>query len=257
MQAHQSVAQQAPIGIKRYLEEQEDRVIKILDGSKDIQAKSLINKFLFALGQNEKLMQCNQQSIKNALLFCATKRMAPINNNIILIPYGNECQASLGIKGLRELMSRNPRIKSVTSEIVRETDECRITAGSNPSINHTLDLSGSSPILGAYAIAELHNGNTVMRYSSLKEINEAKACSKGSGSPSSPWNKFFGEMARLVPLRKLAKELILDGDNTFDTFYGEENRQRDSEGTLQTLSSDGEFIEAEGFTTEGTDVVSH
>lgn len=55
----------------------------------------------------------------------------------------------------------------------------------------------------------------VFRICSIREINEAKKCNPGSENPKSVWNKSPNEMMRLVPLRKLAKELMVEKESDF------------------------------------------
>ena len=234
MQPQQAYNEQSNVpvrtGIRQYLEQQQQRVEWLLDGSEYIQARSLINKFLFALSQSDKLMKCDSKSVLHSLLFCAEKKMAPINGKIILVPFetkeGVKCQAQMGVQGIRELIRRNPEVKRVGGDIVREKDEFKLISGLEPSIHHVPDLKGDSPITGSYAFAEMRGGGYIIRYCNQDDIMKSKAESKGSSSPYSPWNKFYSEMVRLVPLRKLAKELITDEAPTFDTAYEKEIGQR-------------------------------
>ncbi len=219
----QAIQTQQTRSVKAYLEAQEERVRKLLEGSSHLQPKPLINKFLFALYQNEKLRSCSQTSLLNALLFCAEKKLAPVNGKIVLVPYGDKCEALVGVPGIRELIRRNPDVKRVGGDVVRRKDDFKLVSGMNPTIHHIPNVEEDSDIMGAYAYAELSEGSYLIRYCNQQEIEASKTASKGSSSPHSPWNKFFPEMARLVPLRKLAKELITDEvAPTFDTLYEEE-----------------------------------
>lgn len=206
----------APEGLRDYIKSLIKELDVSLEGATGITGEAIVSAFTICVEQNPALQKCSRQAIKKALLYCADKRILPINNNVIFTPRGTECQCTLGVKGIREMIYRNPKVKRLVGDVVREADECKITSGANPTILHSLDLKGDSPIIGAYAIAEMQEGGNIMRYSSLLDINAAKACSAGSSSAYSPWVKFFPAMALLVPLRKLAKELIVDGESIYD-----------------------------------------
>ncbi len=215
--------------IRSYLEANEKMVVKVLAGSKVLQAKALIDKFLLAVHQNDKLKSCTRMSLLNSLLFCAEKGLSPTNGKIVLVPYGAECQATIGVPGIRELIRRNPDVKRVGGDVVRAKDDFKLVSGLEPTIHHVPHTGEDSEIIGSYAFAELISGGYIIRYCSHQDIMTSKAASKGSASPHSPWNKFFSEMARIVPLRKLAKELIVDEiTHTFDTTYEAEVRSSSS-----------------------------
>lgn len=198
--------------------------MKMLEGSKYLEPKSLINKFLCAMNENEKLKNCTRMSLFKALTFCSEKGLSPLHGKIVLIPYGLECKAIVGVPGLRELIRRNPDVKRVGSDVVRSKDDFKLISGLEPSLHHIPNLSEDAEVIGAYAFAELAGGEYIIRYCTHQDIMVSKAASSGSGGANSPWNKYFSEMARLVPLRKLAKELITDDmDPTFDTTYEEES----------------------------------
>ena len=230
--------------LQLYLEGYLSKVDQILTGT-NIGSKSLLSKFLFVLNQNDKLLKCDSVSIFKALVYCAEKKMTPTNGKIILTPYGTQCKATLGVQGLRELIRRNPQIVRVGGDVVRKADTFNLTSGLNPTIDHIPYLGEQSKdgdelsIIGAYAFAEMQNGKYLIRYSTQKEIETSKACNKGSHYPDSIWNKYPGEMSRLVPLRKLAKELISDEDADLDTT--EQQSTAESE-YKQTISEDGEVM---------------
>lgn len=148
----------------------------------------------------------NPGSFMAALLDCARLGLEP-GDTYHLVPFGNEVQGIPDWTGLVELVYRAGAVASVKAEVVHANDVFRWVPGEMDRPIHEPDWFGDrGPLVGAYAYAVMKDGATsqVVVYSK-KQIDEVKAVSRGSGSASSPWSKWYDRMALKTVVRRLAK----------------------------------------------------
>jgi recombinational DNA repair protein RecT len=210
--------------LKKLLLSKEDQVSNLLNAAlrktEPGFAEKLIGAFYLTVMRDEKLRASSSHSMVKALYFCAEKALLPISGKIWLVPFKGECTPVIGVQGYRELLRRNPQVIKVTTDIVTQVEkdngDFRVTSGTTPHIHHVPNIFEKSPVIATYATAEIRGtAEKVFRICSIREINEAKKCNPGSENPKSVWNKSPNEMMRLVPLRKLAKELMVEKESDF------------------------------------------
>lgn len=178
-------------------------------------AEMLISTFYLTIMRDNKLRNTSSTSMVRALYFCAEKALLPISGKIWLIPFKGECTPIIGVQGYRELIRRNPRVIRLEANIVREKDSFTYISGTNPRIDHVPDISEPCEIIGAYAYAEIKgSAHCTIRFCNKDDIEKSRAESKSAKNEGSIWQKYPEEMTRLIPLRKLAKELIVEKEIT-------------------------------------------
>lgn len=115
-------------------------------------------------------------------------------------------------RGLLKLARRSEQIAHIDAHVVYQGDQIELDLGSQPSVKHFPVLDGAkrgAPI-GAYAVAELVNGRRYVEWMTTADIEEVRKSSRGGQDSSSPWVKFWAEMARKTVLRRLMKRLPLE-----------------------------------------------
>ena len=176
--------------------------------------KSMINQFILSVegqyGKNKEAFErVTPISLMNCLLVCAKFGILPDGRNAHLIPYGDECTLQFDYKGFVHILIRDGAAKKIYADVICENDEYDIRDGNIYS--HTIHLPRGK-VIGAYCKITLPNGDVQFEVMDIDEINSVKACSKGSGSPNSPWNKFFKEMAKKSVFRRCTKWIKLTPD---------------------------------------------
>lgn len=174
----------------------------------------MIDQFMYAAetqyGKNKEAFErCSPVSLLTCLMTSAKYGILPDGRNGYLIPYGNECQLQFDYKGLVHIVIRDGVAKKVYAEVVCANDKFLWENGEVKK--HEISLP-RGPILGAYCAITLCNGEKQYELMDVDEINTVKSCSRGSGAPSSPWNKFFSEMAKKTVFRRATKWLKLSPD---------------------------------------------
>lgn len=174
----------------------------------------MIDQFMYcaeiSYGKNKEAFEkCTPISVINCLLVCAKYGILPDGRNAHLIPYGTECTVQFDYKGLVHVVIRDGVAKKVYCETVCANDVFEFENGA--VAKHKISFPRGS-VLGAYADITLPDGTHQFEIMDLDEINKIKSCSRGSSSPSSPWNKFFSEMAKKSVFRRATKWLKLSPD---------------------------------------------
>lgn len=174
----------------------------------------MIDQFMYAAecqyGKNKAAFdKCTPISLLNCLLTCSRYGMLPDGRVAHLIPYGEECTVQFDYKGLIHVVVRDGVATKVYCEAICANDKFEFRDGK--VTNHVIGLPRGA-VLGAYCDITLPNGEHQFEIMDVDEINSVKACSRGSNSPSSPWNKFYKEMAKKSVFRRATKWLKLTPD---------------------------------------------
>ena len=174
----------------------------------------MIDQFMYCAetqyGKNKEAFErCTPVSLLSCLMTSAKYGILPDGRNGYLIPYGNECQLQFDYKGLVHIVIRDGMAKKVYAETVCANDQ--FTYENGKVTKHVISFP-RGPILGVYCKITLVNGEEQYELMDVDEVNVIKSCSKGSSSPMSPWNRFFGEMAKKTVFRRATKWLKLSPD---------------------------------------------
>lgn len=173
----------------------------------------MIDQFMYAaevsMGKNKALEGCSPVSVLNCLLTSAKYGILPDGRNAHLIPYGQECQLQFDYKGFVHILIRDGVAKKVYCETICAND--KFTWKNGEIVNHEISFPRGE-ILGVYCDITLADDTHQYELMDRDEIDKIKACSRGSSSSSSPWNRFYSEMAKKSVFRRATKWLKLSPD---------------------------------------------
>lgn len=170
---------------------------------------------LTALSSNKKLQECRPDSFLGAMMQAAQLGLEPNTpvGQAYLIPYGNECQFQIGYKGLIDLAYRTGEIKDIQAHEVYENDTFEYEYGLEPKLKHIPAKTNRGNVIMYYAVFHMKNGGYGFEVMSREDIEKhAKSTSKAYNSPSSPWKKYFDEMAKKTVVKKALKYAPLTTD---------------------------------------------
>lgn len=161
------------------------------------------------LAGNDKVLACSPASIAKGLLQVAQTGLT-LGVSCDLLPYGASCQFSPRYNGIVELALASGA-RSVNADVVREGEYFAAQKGTEPFLKHRkYDLDTSrplasekSPIVAAYAIAELKPGSFVFETMTREQIDAtrlkfSKSWAKGS-LDDIPWYAKKTLVRRLAP----------------------------------------------------------
>jgi len=124
-----------------------------------------------------------------------------------------EAQYRLMAGGVMKMINRSPNIKRVIVQLVHENDECVIDlVADGVPVQHSINLKAErGEIIGAYAVAELADGNyTSPEYMTTEQINTIRDEYTSGKSPM--WIKSWGEAARKTVLHRAKKRWPIASD---------------------------------------------
>jgi recombination protein RecT len=200
------------------LEVIQDRFIALTDGVTFQREASfaiqLINK-------SEQLKKCSKESLIGAVLNIANTGLTlnPVLKLAYIVPrwnrsaQGNEACLEPSYQGLVKLLTDTGSVTSITANVVYEKDEFSYELGTNQTVKHVQKLGNKGSIIGAYAVATLHNGVKMVEVMDINEIlsirdtSESYKAYKDGKIKSCVWVDFEGEMIRKTVLRRIVKYL--------------------------------------------------
>lgn len=177
-------------------------------------AEELIANFVQTISADKtkepyNLKNANSDSMVKAIYFCARKGLSLSQKQVHLSLFKGALTPIIGINGYRELIRRNNRVLKVGVYVVKQKDDFNLTLGTKPHIHHAPNIFEDSSIIGSYAYAELRDGGCLPIFCNKKELDEARNKSKSSWTKTL-WEDNPESMSKVLPLRKLGKELGVD-----------------------------------------------
>ena len=118
-----------------------------------------------------------------------------------LIPRGGKACYSPSYQGLVRIAVEAGCARYIDVQVVRKGDNFKVTLGSNTSLIHEPSLEGGD-IIGAYAIAHLPTGDTMIEILTARDIADAKRV-----GGKNTWAQWEGEMIKKFAVRRLFKRL--------------------------------------------------
>lgn len=177
-----------------------------ITAAKFLTAERITKIVTTALDRSPKLLECEPRSILRSVIEIVQLGLEPGGplGHAYLVPYGKQCTAILGYRGLIALARRSGSVESVYSEIIYEGDEYTLEYGSDPKLVHKPKLGGQSgPAIAAYCVAKFVGGGQHIEVMTAAQIDGIRARSKASGS--GPWVTDWAEMARKTVVRRASK----------------------------------------------------
>lgn len=206
------VATRPPLTLKQQIEAARAQIETVLP--KHMDAQQVIVGVRLALAQNPDLERCDPKTILFSVM-AACRIGLELNSPLQhcwLIPYGKEATLQIGYRGYQELARRGGGIRNIEARAVYQGDDFSYELGSAPFVKHKPSGATDAKLLShAYAVAFFPDGEAtpIIEVMTRAEIDTARKVSRFSDKPDSPWQKWYGEMARKTVVRRLAKYLPL------------------------------------------------
>jgi recombination protein RecT len=180
----------------------------------------LIRLALAAMSRNPQIMQCDKNSILQAVMTASQMGLEPNTplQHAAIVPYWNgsrlEAQFQPMYKGLISLAFRGGEVTQMRTVNVYEQDEFEYEEGLEPKLIHKPNLKAEDrgKVVASYLITRMKNTPVpfleVMSRSQLLAV-KAKALANKKNIAASPWTTSEDEMFRKTVLKRGAKSLPL------------------------------------------------
>jgi phage RecT family recombinase len=201
-----------PRVLRRELEAKRDEIMAALPSRLD--PDRFIMVALTAVVKNPKLQECSLPSIFLSIMESAWVGLMPDHREAALIPYAGRAEFMPMARGIVRLMLRSPGLTKVEARPVYEGDEFEYGYGLRPRLVHHPAPPGTTnrPLTHAYAIMWRQGAEPTFEVLTRDEIERARLTSRAPDSPA--WRHWYGEMARKVALKRLAKYADLSPEAT-------------------------------------------
>lgn len=177
-----------------------------------LKAERMIRVATTAVQINPKLQECSARSIIACVVEASQLGLEPCGalGHAYLVPYVLKgvptCQLMVGYKGLVDLVRRSGNLKTISANVVYESDDFQYRLGLNPDIHHV--PSGKAvpgQITHVYAVANLMNGGVQFDVMTIREVESLRKRSRSANN--GPWVTDYEAMAKKTVIRRLAKLL--------------------------------------------------
>ena len=211
------VAKQQQPTLKNLIVKMEGQIAKALP---KIMTPERFTRMVFtAISKNPKLENCTPNSFLGAMMQAAQLGLEPNTplGQAYLIPFKNkgvmEVQFQIGYKGLIDLVYRSKEVTDIQAQCVYENDEFEYELGLNPVLKHKPTMKNRGEVILYYAVFHTKSGGYGFEVMSKEDIiNHAKKTSQSYSKESSPWNKYFDEMAKKTVLKRALKYAPIASD---------------------------------------------
>jgi len=163
---------------------------------------------LTALSTTPALQRCEPKSFLGAMMQAAQLGVEPNTplGQAYIIPYGNQAQFQLGVKGLCELAYRSGEITDIQTHEVMSNDTFEYELGLTPKLKHIPALKDRGEVILYYAVFHTKSGGYGFEVMSVEDIKRHRdKFSKAAKGGFSPWTSNFDEMAKKTVVKKVLK----------------------------------------------------
>jgi recombination protein RecT len=172
--------------------------------------------------QPELYTEADRRTLFNSCVQCASDGLLPDNREAALVIFKTKdrrtdqwvkaVQYMPMIAGILKRMRNTGEVASADSQVIYQNDHFDYQLGDEAHITHKPTMGDPGPIIGAYAIIKLTNGEVLREVMLRSQIDQARAVSRSGDKENSPWSKWYGEMARKTVLRRCAKRAPVSPD---------------------------------------------
>jgi recombination protein RecT len=174
-----------------------------------------------AVQMNPDLLYADRRSLFGACMKAAQDGLLPDGREAVLNIY-NTKQKQDGrdvwvptvqylpmVRGVLKTVRNSGQVASVDAAAVYAKDHFVFRRGDDPRIEHEPYMGEEDPgqVIAAYIIVKLDNGETHREVMPRRDIEKTRAASKSGDGASSPWTKWYDQMAIKAVIKRAAKLL--------------------------------------------------
>jgi recombination protein RecT len=199
--------------VRLQLEKMEPEFAKMLP--QHISPDKFVRVVLTAIQDNPDLLAVERRSLFNACMRAATDGLIPDGKRGAIVVYRDKKRGTKMaqwvpmIAGLREMVRNSGEIVTWDAHVVCEHDQWEYEEGDHARILHKPVRGDRGPVIAAYSIARLRNGEISREWMWIEELDKVRAASRAEGGP---WTFWFDEMCKKTVAKRHAKVLPMSTD---------------------------------------------
>lgn len=112
------------------------------------------------------------------------------------------------VGGLIKKLYESGEIVYIDAAVVYANDRFVFRRGDSPALEHEPTMADDAgPIVAAYCVVKMRNGETKREVLPMRDINRIKSASKSADSANGPWTKWPDQMAIKAVVKRAYKQL--------------------------------------------------
>ena len=175
---------------------------------KGFDVQKLGQQLLLAASSNPQILNCSKESILKSMMHAAELglNISGLQGDAYIVPYKGTAQFLPGYRGLLRLLRRSGNVKSIEANVVFEGEHFVNRSGTDPVFEHEpTSPSRRGELIGVYALVHYKDGGMDKAFLWKEEVDKIRDNSPSARSSSSPWHKWYNEMAKKTAIRALMK----------------------------------------------------
>lgn len=212
----------------------------------DIDPDRFIRTTITAVQMNPDLLGADRRSLMASCMRAAQDGLLPDGREAVLNIYNTKVkngnreewvptvQYLPMVRGILKTLRNSGEIAHLDAAAVYEKDAFRFVRGDKPSLEHEPYLGEDEPgkIVAAYIVVRMNNGEVHREVMPRRDIEKTRDASKSGNGASSPWTKWYDQMAIKSVIKRAAKLLPTSSDR-LDRLIENDNEAMGFEGFNQ------------------------
>ena len=213
----------------------------------DLNPRRLISAYCANMRNDRRLNAESLDLHAAAIMQCARLGLVPgAQRHVYIIPQRGTVDVVPSYRGLIVQLKRSGAVSSVEARCVYACDHLIVHAGTDRRIEHRPDLTTQAPqnMIAVYAIAAFAGGACQFEYMRRSDIDDVKRAGRGSSGPSSPWVRWFPQMAKKTVIKRLISVIGIDSADIAAGIYADDAADGYADAPTATPRNDHAGAEA-------------
>lgn len=163
-----------------------------------------------ALQMTPALLNADRRTLFASAMRASQMGLMPDGREGAIVMFKEQAQFMPMVAGIMKLVRNSGEISTWSVQAVHENDEFECVFGDDERITHKRAKGARGPLIGAYSIVTMKDGEKSREYMDLEEINAIRKRSRSSSG--GPWVTDFAEMAKKTVVRRHSKRLPMSTD---------------------------------------------
>lgn len=235
----QAAPQQKPVTpieqFRNQISNQKSELAKILPSG--IDADRFVRTVTTTVQMNEELLYADRRSLFGACMKAAQDGLLPDGREAVLNIYKTKVKLANGaeewvpmvqylpmVRGVLKIVRNAGGVAHIDAAAVYAKDHFVFQRGDDPKIEHNPYMGEEDPgqVVASYIIVRLDNGEVHREVMPRRDIEKIREASKSGSGASSPWTKWYDQMAikavikraaKLLPTSSEALDRVIQNDN--------------------------------------------
>lgn len=163
-----------------------------------------------ALQMTPALLQADRRTLFASAMRASQMGLMPDGREGAIVMFGQQAQFMPMVAGIMKLVRNSGEISTWSVQAVHENDEFECVFGDDERITHKRAKGPRGPLIGAYSIVTMKDGEKSREYMDVEEITAIR--NRSRSGKSGPWVTDFAEMAKKTVVRRHSKRLPMSTD---------------------------------------------